>query len=615
VLDETAGPEASTLIGALRLLSLVEQVANMGTRPLPEQAIAALQRARVVLPAPIFPLPQGDGMMPMPGLILGLGRLYEYSTHLDGYALGSLAAAINLLPGETVDLSKRAESSRSSSISGQTKRSESIGSSALSEDVRTVEPIRGERTTFSDLAETYGSDGLSVTVTGNYMVQPGTSDGTNFTPTDLARRRVQQLFAKGERRSRSVEGTRHRESTAYREVARLRRHLSNASDGPQRAFYHRLVERYTALLRALGPRLLFEWPLPAPGPVVLERLNSILGQDWSIPVPPWETSGTESGVSSAADITAANYIGLLQRYNLDAVPVPPSQAITVSALCGAGTASGYGQGILQVPAGHVCTAVQIAAAPGAKGYLLVAGNAVDISNTARTSLAAIQGDLTFSLVGASEGSIVSLLFECSDASYASHLARWQAGIYDLLDAGYHEAMNALCAAISSCAALDAEAVLSEMLYAAVLDAVQTHYASAGGLAEQIATQLLPWLRQALPMGQAILATSSEVAPEDWLALPNLEGPMAWRQLLLAAALRVTLPLSPEGAERFLYLWRSGGRLWLAPEKDAPVFSQDAPMQRLWRLLKCENTGGDQRWDFRVETSYRYLSDHLPLSGS
>lgn len=59
VLAMTAGPEANALAAALRLLRLVEQVANMGAQPLSERAIAAMQRAHIVLPTQIFPLPQG----------------------------------------------------------------------------------------------------------------------------------------------------------------------------------------------------------------------------------------------------------------------------------------------------------------------------------------------------------------------------------------------------------------------------------------------------------------------------------------------------------------------------------------------------------------------------
>ena len=58
VLDMTARPETSALLAALRLLSLVEQVANVGIQPLPAHVIAAMQRAHVVLPTQIFPLPQ-----------------------------------------------------------------------------------------------------------------------------------------------------------------------------------------------------------------------------------------------------------------------------------------------------------------------------------------------------------------------------------------------------------------------------------------------------------------------------------------------------------------------------------------------------------------------------
>jgi hypothetical protein len=58
VLAMTAGPEVKALVAALRLLSLVERAANMGTQPLSEHAIVAMQRAHVVLPTQIFPLPQ-----------------------------------------------------------------------------------------------------------------------------------------------------------------------------------------------------------------------------------------------------------------------------------------------------------------------------------------------------------------------------------------------------------------------------------------------------------------------------------------------------------------------------------------------------------------------------
>lgn len=58
VLAMTATPEAIALVAALRLLSMIEQVANVGAAPLSERAIAAMQRAHVVLPTQIFPLPQ-----------------------------------------------------------------------------------------------------------------------------------------------------------------------------------------------------------------------------------------------------------------------------------------------------------------------------------------------------------------------------------------------------------------------------------------------------------------------------------------------------------------------------------------------------------------------------
>ncbi|WP_071871613.1 hypothetical protein [Atopomonas hussainii] len=614
LLDYSQAAALSRLNRALRVLALVQGVEQEPQALLSAAQIAVAQQARALLAEALFPLPQDANTQAPPGLLLGAGRLYQFAERVAGYALGTVAEAVNLLAGERQGNRFRHTASLTDRQLEATQSQRASQQHSDAQQQRQVQPQLASRTQFNDLAQQYGQDGLSLTVSGNYLVTPGTCNGGDFQPLQQARSEIQQLLESAlSQVQHKVHQQREQLLRATWESSRWQR-LDNSAAQPRRGFYHWLLERHDVRLRDLGPHLLFHWTLDDPGQALLACLNSQYGLRWMIPAPPWQTQGEVPGVNSPAELNQDNYLALAQRYGIQALLTAPQENCLVSQDLSA--TPPQTRGVLGIAPGYESSRLEYAAAPNSSGSLLIAGQALDLAAAQPVDLPGLSGEVPFTLAATRAGLAVSLRLHCRAQHYAVQLGSWQERAYRQLQDAYRQTLSDLATALQRFCAKQPGGFtecLVNLLQGAILNAVQSHYPDSQGLSLRRAQQLQPWLRRALPWQHAVLACASAQQPADWLPLSGeLQQPQAGLRLLQAAQLRMTLALDNASAARLFYLLRSGGRLWLGDDTEVPVFAEDAALYNLWQDMRHDPAEQDQCWSFSVETCHRYLADCLNL---
>ncbi|KUM43055.1 hypothetical protein [Pseudomonas sp. EpS/L25] len=608
ILDQSQDFVVQELDKGLRVLALVQHLQLL----LGRTAIEAAQQARPLLDARLFPLPQGgDGRSP-PGLLLGVGQLYECAESRLGYSLGPLAETVNLLPGERQISRLHQEASVRDDRQSQLDHGRRFQQRRTS-DQRSLElPQVAQRTQFNDLAEQYGADGLSQTIKGNYLVEPVRVSGQDYQPIEAARQEAQHLFdeAIGQLRQKVRQAREWVVQTRW-ESSRWQR-LSNCSEQSRRGFHYWLLERREARLRHFGPRLFLYWSLQAPARSFIDQLNAETGQRWQLPAAPWESLPDDAGVATPAALTQADYIRLANRYGLQLILQAPQEKLSSSHLVVANPAGMGSQ--LEIPDGYLAMSLTYACIAGSQGYLLVGGQVFDLAQPKSVTLGGIAGKLAVSLAGTLAGQQVSVRLDYTARTYTVRRALWQARAYAQLMEGYQQARSTLCEALRSFNAARVGGLaerLVDRLVGAILEAIQSHYPDQEGLLQRRALQLEPWLRRVLPWQQAVLGQVSKDNPGDWVPLNRQSGD-EFEALLGADELRLTIPLESAEAERFCYMLQSGGRLWLGQPGRAPVFAQDRSLQIFWDDVRDQPLAPDHRWTFHVDTCHRYLNDMLGL---
>lgn len=592
----------------LRVLALVQHFQQL----LGQTAIESAQQARPLLDARLFPLPQSEESRSPPGLLLGVGQLYECAESRLGYSLGPLAETVNLLPGERQISRLHQEVSVHDNRRSQLEHGRRFQQRRTS-DQQTLElPQVAQRTQFNDLAEQYGADGLSQTIKGNYLVEPVRISGQECQPIEAARQEAQHVFdeAIGQLRQRVRQAREWVMHTRW-ESSQWQR-LSNASEQSRRGFHYWLLERREARLRDLGPRLFLYWSLQAPAQSLIDQLNAETGQRWQLPAAPWESLPDDAGVATPAALTQADYIRLANRYGLQLILQAPQEKLSSSHLVVANP-SGMGSQ-LEIPDGYLAVNLTYACIAGSQGYLLVGGQVFELSQPKSITLGGISGKLAVSLAGTLAGQQVSVQLEYTARTYTVRQALWQTRAYAQLTEGYQQARSKLCEALRDFGAARVGGLaerLVDRLLGAILAAIQSHYPDQEGLLQRRALQLEPWLRRVLPWQQAVLGQVSKDNPGDWVPLNRQSGD-EFEVLLGADELRLSIPLERAEAERFCYVLQSGGRLWLGQPGRAPVFAQDRALQIFWDDVRDQPLAPDQRWTFHVDTCHRYLNDTLGL---
>ncbi|KTT12179.1 hypothetical protein NS2R_10310 [Pseudomonas oryzihabitans] len=592
----------------LRVLALVQHLQQLQG----QTAIEAAQQAHPLLDARMFPLPQSEQSHSPPGLLLGVGQLYECAESRRGYSLGPLAETINLLPGERQISRLHQEASVSDHRQSQLEHARRLQQRRNSEQHSLELPQVAQRTQFNDLAEQYGADGLSQTIKGNYLVEPVRVVGQECQPIEAARQEAQQVF------DEAIGQLRQKVRQARELVMHMRwessqwQRLSNSSEQSRRGFHYWLLERREARLRDRGPRLFLYWSLPTPAQSFVDQLNAETGQRWQLPAAPWESLPGDAGVATPAALTQGDYIRLANRYGLQLILQAPQERLSSSHLVVA-SPSGMGSQ-LEIPDGYLATSLTYACITGSQGYLLVGGQLLELAQPKSVALGGVSGKLAVSLAGALEGQQVSVRLEYTARTYSVRQALWQTRAYAQLTEGYKQARLQLCESLRGfCAARVgglAERLVDRLL-GAILEAIQSHYPDQGGLVQRRALQLEPWLRRVLPWQQAVLGQVCKDNPGNWIPL-NKQSDDELEALLEASELRLTIPLESAEAERFCYMLQSGGRLWLGQPGRAPVLAQDRSLQLFWDSLRDQPLAPDHRWTFHVDTCHRYLDDTLGL---
>lgn len=611
ILDNTQNRNLDDFDRALRILALASHVVKSPQALTHRRHIESAQQARPLLDAHLFPLPQNEGGQAPPGLILGAGHLYELGERRRGYSLGPLAETTNLLPGEHQGQRVRHEASLHEHQQTRQDSDRQSRQCTADEQQRTDLPQLAQRTQFNDLAEKYGPDGLSQTISGNYLIEPVTPSGQDFQPVQSVRQEVQRVFnqALGQLRQR-VRQAREQVMRSTWESSQWQR-LTNPGETPKRGFHHWLLEQRQARLRDRGPRLLLYWALEKPAQILLEQLNAESGQRWKIPLAPWESQADDPGVTTPTQLNQADYLRLAARYGLQRLLQPPREILSLSQPLNADLSNAVTR--FDIPEGYLATSLSYVSAGGNQGQLLLGGQVFDLATPHSATLPELSGSIAANLVGAANGQQVSLRVDCSARSYTSRLALWQTRAYAQLEQGYRQTQRDTCAALQVfCAGRNgglAERLL-DMLIGELLAATQSHYAQHDDLNQRRALQLEPWLRRTLSWKQAILACANPGRPGDWVPLDDQRD--CAEGILQATQLRLSIPLDNAETERFCYLLHSAGRLWLGDEARTPVFATDSALHSLWEHLRGQPLAADQNWTFHVDSHHRYLCDELEL---
>lgn len=614
VLDNTNTDVIKQFTECLKVLWLIDTVCHRPETLSDSTRIKLAQRARPVLPKMLFPLPADTGASPAPALLLSVGHLYEFSERVRGYQLGPVAEAINLLAGERQGHRLNHKTSTVDREFAHHTEQQHLEQLSNAQQRSVLQPQLVKRTVYDNLAETYATDGLSVTVSGNYLIEPGTLSGSDFQPAKEARHEAQQVVTQAlGRMRRSVQNQREVLHKAALEDSQWQR-LENSSDHPRRTFFHWLLEKREARLVDCGSRLLLNWTLDAPAQLLLDNLNAFYGTRLTLPIAPWDTTEGAKGVDCAKDLDQNNYLALAERYELSPLLAAPLQTINVTQ--NASLTLSSQEGTLNIPAGYLGRELTYAASPGTNGLLMIAGQANDLATPCTLTLEGLGGAVPFSLVGGTEGQTVSLRLTCVERRYDVRLADWQTRAYAQLEEGYR-ASKAHCTALLQRYCEEHKGGLTECIVSVLpgklLSYVQSHYPQDQPLPVRRALQLEPWLRKALPWQQAVLTLVHAPQHTDFYtsSIEN-RARSPFDGLLTATQARICLPVVDSCAKRLIYILQSGGRLWLGEEEDIPLSDADLALLELWERLRNRDLTQDQTWPFNVDTCHRYASEQLEL---
>lgn len=251
--------------------------------------------------------------------LLGLGLLRTLRQRLLRYAPGDIAYTLNLMPGEKRVLTERWRLS-TEWAGAEREREDRSKEKARQEhaevDLRSaMENLVASGTLerdFTNLNETYGANGLSLTVTGSWTDTDSRNDTLKSEGLEAVSRAVDLATRRLDKRLERM-----RELHLVQEAERVERfvHDNRRRDSREVGIYHWLNKVYSLCVAERGARLVIEFLVADPAAPLYARLG--------LPPPPPSPESLFPGLSAAKlDAQAATALATL--YAVDGV-TPPAE--------------------------------------------------------------------------------------------------------------------------------------------------------------------------------------------------------------------------------------------------------------------------------------------------
>lgn len=615
VLDSCPSPAVEWLVLALTVCHLAELLqAGTGTEPSDRKPlltdsgdIGQALLASPVLPASILPLPaattndEARDDPPAPKAYtrpLGCAALRVVQQRLEGYRIGELAHVENLMPGELRErdrshrLTLKEELNTSDHSHSSVSTDDGYGGSCELAELPNLEFKRA----FDQLKQQYESDGLSVTVTGNWTDTFGQG-----TPQPVDRAVRQLLRHAAERASRRVT-MQHQRAVLEVHTSRDNQRFDNSTGATQRIGIYRWVEAlYRMRTFARGQRLILEIILPAPGAAYLRRLQTLHGLDPTPPLSPWLAIGSPFAV------TRDNYTELATRYKICDLPAPPQKQRILSAslqLRPPLTVT-----TLAIPAGYRVQSAKLAWAFTASSALpnltadpptaqaptlsvLVGDFHQDLDTSTPSGGAAIptldpfDRQLPVAVTGPCEDLNINIAVTCAFDDASPVFQAWQSRVFGALDAAYQSLSENFRNQVQGLAEMDEPVVETrrQLCRQAISCLIQIHFDSAqdkgkhqGWQKDAVALQLGPLFERALDWNEMIYTFYGDYHgpddPQRWDWLQTLQkccNAGGLNELLRAGTARLLVPVRAAYALSILYYLISNGRLWPGSDRRVAI---------------------------------------------
>lgn len=647
---------ALTVCHLAELLEADSEAEQSGRRPLlaDQDAIDKALAASPILPASILPLPPATtggetSDDPSPPVAytraLGCAALRVIQQRLEGYRMGELAHVENLMPGE---LRERDQSHRLT-LSEDLHNSDALQDSVSAEngyrsysELAELPSLEFKRA-FDQLKQQYESDGLSVTVSGDWTDTFG--DGTPQ-PVDRA---VRQLLRHAAEHASQRVTTRRQRAVLEVHTRKDNQRFDNSDGATQRIGIYRWVDAlYRMRTIARGQRLILEIILPAPGDAYLHRLQALHGLDPTPPSSPW------LAIAGPGAITRDNYIELATRYHIADPPAPPQKQLVLSTslqLRPPLTATK-----LAIPAGYQAQSAKLAWAftvPSASSdqasetqaaqpptlSVLVGDCNQDLDtgnpsgNTTISTLDPVDGELPIAVSGQCEDLNLNIAVTCAFDDASPVFQTWQSRVFNALFEAYQGLSETYHKQLQALAFMETPIAETrrQLCRQAISCLIQIHFDGAQGGGTQgwqkdaVTLQLGPLFERALEWEEMIYTFYDDYhGPDDpqrwdWLqTLQKCSRAGGLNELLRADTARLLVPVRAGYALLILYYLISDGRLWPGSERRVAVYEDQLALAAA--IKNCCPTPAptpEPAWNITLPTGWMILqgNDRLPAFDS
>ena len=629
---------------------LLQQQPGLLTTP---ETLREPLEANPLPPPALLPLPAAAAAAPKGyAKPLGFADLQVIKQRLLRYRLGEIAHVENVMRGESKERSEQ----RSRRVETRERDYDDTADAEMREQDYQGRSRSGQESVthtlkreFDNLKQEYGSDGLSVTVTGSWTDTP--LDPATLKPGTLgqdaaayARRLLDRASARVARR---VEAERSRRSVEEFAEQNRRRFGNEGGDGHLTGIYRWLDEIHLAHLEHRGSRLIVEIVVADPAADYVRRNNVLHGIAFTAPIPPWQGGDGIAPVRSAKDIDRQNYAALADRYNATDMPPPPPQDLVLSAALASDPP--HAQAKLDIPDGYAVSGGTVGygwtgTAPAGTAQsldFLVGGTAVKVDpgqdpNPGAKSLTALPAGTTavpVTAVAAGLEYAATITLACACSATADAYLRWQIAAYGSVMAAYRARRDDYFGAMAKLAAGPSrsaperrrETERAELQKAAIRCLMapflgQPDPAPPAWQRDAAALTLIPFFRDALEWGEMTYALygryfdSSDPDRPDWLTLAQAAGSAPdFLEFLEAGAARLLVPVKPPQVLPLLYYLASAGQFWNGAPELAPVHAADVGLvNTLKSLAHIPPPPRGETWEVEVATSMLMLQPDASL---
>lgn len=653
-------------IKVLTLCNFLETIFNnldskQSATLLSQKALSQLLYATIVLENAIFPLPPYTILSPPTDsknaiLPYAIGNLQLAQYKLLRYETGELASITSIMPGERRKLVNRkldrvldkeitktvgvTESSATNSEQNNDFNEELWNT--IAETVKTVQyPDPG-------LVSTYGPP-TNITVKGSYTTTRTQNEPDQKQLSSFAKKilnRTTQRLSEKINKVRAHTEVKESEDTSVSVL-----NNENNKD-PIYGIYCWLNKVYQAKVVNYGNRMLFSFIVPNPAADYIRQTKTLNGNNAQ---PPKSLQGLS--IHTYQDITAENYLGLCQYYQLKKFPLAPQNTIVVSDIVGQSQSK-----LIRLPEAYAANSANLEYAFGTGTTEAEVSGFVGQNTFTFSRSAGLVGSQAFQLNNEQNAIAVSAVYnpsiqvsppeaeidfqmavEISCIPLPQTLLAWQIAIYQLLFDAYteqtalynfkinaelkRESLNPLSERMIVKQQLEKSIVrqlLENALQVKGLPIDNLNAASAASIGYNQA-EIKNYLNAALEWNEMSYTFFDQYDNQEELFAVSSLSPDFFSAFLQAEYARVIIPVSQECNHSFLY-FLSTGIIWPVKDSLAPCF-QDTdndgtlnrdPVSIVYELKKTFHNINPKpktidKWEVLIPTSMQILQNKKSLN--